>query len=285
MKLAATLILYHPGADVLSNINSYYNHVDKIFVFDNTETETYIKQSLQALSKVEYYQDFKNGGIANRLNEGAEIAIQQGFEWMLTMDQDSCFTHNAIHFYIDCFNKYSVKEKVAMFGIEFGGLQKSSTEKCLTSKEHQLITSGALVNLATFKTIGKFDENLFIDLVDHDYSIRAKICGFQLIRFTNIYLSHQIGKEVNRSSLKTLFIFKKKKNIHSPLRIYYIYRNLLYLQKKYKGNERAFVKCVQVTAKNNIANSFFYGREAIKIVQYLIQARRDYGKNKMGKIE
>ena len=285
MKLAATLILFHPGADVLSNIHSYYNHVDKIFVFDNTEIETNIKQSLQALSKVEYYQDFKNEGIAKRLNNGAEIAMKQGFGWMLTLDQDSCFANNAIDFYIDCFNKYSTKEKVAMFGIEFGSLQKSSTQECSTSQSEQLITSGAILNLDSFKAIGNFDEKLFIDLVDHDYSFRAKICGFLLIRFTNIYLSHQIGKQVNRSSLKTLFIFKKKKNIHSPLRIYYIYRNLLYLQTKYKGKENLLVKSVHVTAKTNIANSFFYGRNAIKIIQYLIRARRDYGKNKMGKIE
>lgn len=283
MKIAAVVILYYPEADLISNIKTYYDHVDKIFVFDNSDSESSIKLGLLSLSKVEFFQDFNNEGIAKRLNEGAEKCMQQGFEWMLTMDQDSCFSPQAIKYYFNCFNNYTGKENVAMFGTSYGRHEKPSEEKCTITEKYQLITSGSFVNLNLLKNIGGFDERLFIDLVDHDYSIRVKFCGFSLIQFSNIYLQHHIGYEVYRSSIKTLFLIKKKKIIHAPLRCYYVYRNQLYLQKKYKDQNNTFLKDVRKTAISNIFNCIYYGRNTIKILKYLISAKHDFKKNKTGK--
>lgn len=283
MKIAAVVILYHPEENFISNLKTYYDAIDKIFVFDNSETESSVKHNLLSLSKVDFFQNFKNEGIAKRLNEGAEICIQQGFEWMLTMDQDSFFSDGSIKYYFNCIDNYEEKSNVAMFGTNYGSLQKSSEEKCAATEKYQLITSGALVNLDIFKKIGGFDEALFIDLVDHDYTIRAKLCGYFLIQFSNIYMKHQIGKVVNRSSIKSLFLIKKKKIIHIPLRCYYVYRNQLYLQKKFKDHPTKLLTEVRKTAISNILNCIFYGRNTAKILQYIIAAKRDFKKNKMGK--
>src|SRR6476469_7072789 len=96
MKVAAVVILYHPPKDAISNIQTYYDWVDKIFVFDNSETKSAIHDDLIKLSKVELYQDFNNEGIAQRLNQACEIAIKEQFDWLLTMDQDTMFVENAI---------------------------------------------------------------------------------------------------------------------------------------------------------------------------------------------
>ncbi|MDB5221766.1 MAG: glycosyltransferase family 2 protein [Chitinophagaceae bacterium] len=285
MKIAAVVILYHPGQYFISNIRTYYNHVDKIFVFDNTETDSAVKEVLQQLSKVEFLQDYNNEGIAKRLNSGAQKAIQQQFEWMLMLDQDSYFSEESISNYFSCCNKYHSKENVAMFGTRYGRLKTSSSETCAPTEMHELITSGTLVNLNLFKKIGNFDEALFIDFVDHDYCIRAKIKGFSIIAFSNIYLSHELGRQVYRSSIKTLFLLKKRKAIHSPLRCYYMYRNLLYLEKKYENIKTPLLKNMRGTATGNILNSIFYGRDIIKTIKYFIAARNDYKKMKTGKIE
>lgn len=36
MKLAAVVVLYHPGEDLTGNINSYLPQVDKLLLWDNT---------------------------------------------------------------------------------------------------------------------------------------------------------------------------------------------------------------------------------------------------------
>ncbi len=68
MKIAAVVILYHPSQDTLLNVQTYYDFVDRIFVFDNTEIKSSIQDDLLKLQKVLLFHDCKNEGIAKRLN-------------------------------------------------------------------------------------------------------------------------------------------------------------------------------------------------------------------------
>jgi rhamnosyltransferase len=285
VKIAAAIILYHPPPEFISNLKSYYDHIDKLFIFDNTGAGPGIQKQLQQFSKVDYFQNDSNEGIATPINAAAAKAISENFEWMLLMDQDSCFSENSISSYLNCFRIYPGKENVALFGTKYGRLNKQSSETCEAAEIKELIISGSLVNLTLFKQIGKFDEALFLDFVDHDYCIRANAMGFSIIQFSNIYLSHQLGTEVYRSSIKTLFLIKKRKSIHSPLRCYYMYRNYLYLDRKYEGANISLLKNIRGTAIGNILNSIFYGRDTIKTMKYFIAARNDHEKKKMGRIE
>lgn len=285
MRIAALVILYRPDEYVVSNIKTYYDYVGKVIVFDNTETEPLLKQELLKLPKIEFYHDYKNEGIAKRLNEGAAMAIKQHFNWVFTMDQDSKFSEEAIKNYLKCFHQFENKEDVDIFGTKHNRLIKTSSEKCKPTEIHELITSGSLLNLQSYKTIGSFDEALFIDSVDHDYCIRAKLKGFCLIEFSNINLFHEVGKQVYKSSVKTFFLLKKKKEIHSPLRCYYMYRNLLYLEKKYKDATGTIMKTVRKIVINQIKACIFYGRDTVKVIRYLFAAYQDFKMMKMGKIE
>lgn len=285
MKIAAVVILYHPAKDAILNIKTYYDQVDKIFVFDNTEKESAIKDELLKLSKVKFTQDFKNEGIAKRLNEACTMAIKEGYEWILTMDQDSNFSQQAISYYMDCFNTYVNKEKVAMFGTFRSREIIPNIPECKPKEVQDMITSGSLLNLSLFYEIGSFDELLFIDLVDNEYCARARIKKFSIISFSNIHLVHELGKQVYNSSIKSLFLIKKKKEIHSPLRCYYMYRNMFYIENKYKDIDRNFTKRVRKDVIARIKMNLLYGREISKIMKYLKAAKEDFKQNKMGRKE
>jgi rhamnosyltransferase len=285
MRIAAVLILYHPDESVISNIRTYYNDIEKIIVFDNTESEPLLKEEFLKLDKVEFQHDHKNEGIAKRLNEAAGKLIQEQYDWLLMMDQDSSFSEDAIKNYLRWIYKYENKDKVAIFGTRYSRMKKAAAEECKPTEIHELITSGSLLNLGGYKTIGAFDEALFIDSVDHDYCIRAKLKGFSLIEFSNIYILHEIGKQVYKSSIKTLFLLRKSKEIHSPLRCYYMYRNLLYLDLKHKPSCAAEMKMIRKVVINQIKACLFYGRDTWKIIKYLIAAYGDFKSSKMGKIE
>lgn len=282
MKIAAALILYNPTKDLPDNLSSYYNFVDKIYVFDNSATTHAITQNL-LLPKIKYFHDHKNEGIAKRLNEAATLALKEGFDWLLTMDQDSSFSRDSITRYINCANNFSGIESVAMFGTGYGRTNESGTG-CNFVEADNLITSGMLLNLEAYRQIGAFDENLFIDSVDHDYVIRAKIKKYRVIRFTNIFIHHQLGQVVNRASIKTLFLIKKKKILHSPLRCYYMYRNMLYLESKFKFEDIYLAKNLRKIVTGNLLANIFYGRNTFKILQLMWKARKDFRQNKMGKI-
>jgi rhamnosyltransferase len=282
MKIAAVAILYHPQENVLANILSYYDSVDKIFVYDNTETTSLNKDIFLDYPKIEYYHEFKNEGISKRLNDACEAAVREGFSWLLTMDQDSYFSEISISNYFKCVREYAGIERVAICGPQYTTPNVISDE-CNAKEVDLLITSGCLLNLSLFAVIGKFDEALFIDSVDHDYCIRAKINGFSIIKFSNIYMSHALGHEVFRASIKTLYIARKKKQVHSPTRCYYMYRNLLYLESKYSSLEINTLITIRNSIIYHLKVSMLYGSNPSLIGRYLIKAKSDFKNNRMGK--
>jgi rhamnosyltransferase len=282
-RIAAVVILYHPASDVVENIKSYYEYVDRLYVFDNTDGLSTIQIKLKGLEKVQYFHHQQNDGVAKRLNQAAELAIKNNFNWLLTMDQDTNFSKEAIENYIKCLITFPQKESVAIFGTAYGKEAGNSTAQCAAVEEDNLITSGMLLNLNAYTSIGAFDENLFIDSVDHDYCIRAKLSSFSIIKFNNIYIQHNLGNEVFRASIKTLFLVRKRKKIHSPLRCYYMYRNLLYLQKKFEGKHVYLALNLAKIVKGNLQNSLLYGRESVAVIHHLILAFMDFKQNKMGK--
>ena len=283
MKIAAAVILYHPTEEVITNIKTYYDFVDKVLIYDNTEIKTPIQDRLLELDKVTLYHDFENKGISIRLNAAASVALELQYDWLLTMDQDSSFSSKDISTYLSCFEKYKNKESVAAFGVKYR-MEKPVKDICESEDAEALITSGMLLNTRICEEIGKFDEALFIDSVDHEYCIRAQMTGYRIIQFVNVQLTHAIGNVVNRSSIKSLFIIKKKKEIHSPLRCYYMYRNMLYLEDKYRHSNRIFSKLIRKYVVSHIKLCLLYGRNSLKILRYVQLARQDFRNNKMGKI-
>lgn len=283
MKIAAAIILFNPDKSCLANINSYINHVQKLYIFDNSESEHKLKNDIEALPNVEYYHDKTNKGLSKRLNEGCSLAIKDGYDWLLTMDQDSSFFEGDFTKYMSCVNQFEAMETVAMFGLAHEQLTSSAERQ--PEENIRLITSGSLLNLQTFKKIGLFDEALFIDLVDHDYCIRAIGAGYKTVRYNNILLSHHLGNTVYNASIKTLFLFKKKKIIHLPVRYYYMVRNTFYLIKKFENQNLPYVNCLRADLNTRLKIAFFYSRNIRQIWKYIRLGYHDYKLNKMGKID
>jgi len=285
MKTAAIIILYHPTAQFIENMLSYYDEVERIFVYDNSESESGIKTALSQYPKVVFHQDFINEGISKRLNMGCEAALEENFDWVLTMDQDSKFSAKTAGYFLHCCRVYPTLNSVALFGCGYGRENIVSTPDCAPEKIGEMITSGMVLSLQKFSVIGPFDEALFIDSVDHEFCIRAQLSNFDIVRFNNIYLQHEVGDEVNRGSVKSLFLIKKKKIIHSSLRCYYMYRNMLYLEEKYKKSHPPFAKIIREFVITHMKICFLYGRDSIKLFKYIQKAKADYAHQKMGRID
>ena len=59
-----------------------------------------------------------------------------------------------------------------------------------------LISSGSLIALAALSEIGPFDDQLFIEHVDTDWSLRASAKGFGLYGVASAVLEHTIGDAI-----------------------------------------------------------------------------------------
>ncbi|MEA5427189.1 glycosyltransferase family 2 protein [Arcicella lustrica] len=285
MKIAAVVILYHPTENTLDNIKTYAKAVDKVYVFDNTEEGTFLKKNLMEIPNITYLHDNHNAGIAKRLNTSAQMAINEGFDWLLMMDQDSKFEGNAIQYYWDGVSKFPHPENVGLFGPQFSRNNKQSLAQSSYQEIDGMITSGTLLNLNIYQQIGKFDEALFIDAVDIEYCLRVQKAGFKMIQLINVFIQHELGQTEKKASIKTLYLIKKEKELHSPLRYYYMYRNNLYVQSKYKGFDKQTMQKINRNAMSFLKKGFFYGSNSWEIVKYIVEARRDFKQNKMGKYQ
>lgn len=282
MKLAGTVILYHPDTTLMDRIKTYINILEVLYVIDNTESnDINIKNEVLKFEKVKYFHDGENKGIAIRLNEVAETAIKDGHSALLTMDQDSCFDLNMAQQYIDCIGNFKSYSNAAMFGVEF--LRKPQLSNCNSDKVSELITSGSILNLGLFEKIGKFDENLFIDYVDHEYCYRAITRGYDIIKLNNIFLQHSVGEAVQKRSPRS---FKyTNRSFHSSVRIYYMVRNYLYVKSRYNRSFSVEMKQQQKSILTRIKNKLLYSNERFKLIRLIFRAFKDYKVGKMGKIE
>lgn len=221
MKISGVVILYNPIIeDVISNIKTYIEPLDVLYVFDNSDNGFLNKETVITISpKVIYFSGDGNRGIAYALNFTAQIAFKSEFEWILTMDQDSSFLlPNGFKYYLNSIQK-EINTENAFFSPMYPG-------EGTNSEQH--FTSGSVMNLKAWLEIGKFDENLFIDEVDGDFTYRLSAANYKLKKIRTSNLIHNLGDKFYRKFLwKTLC-----SDNHTALRKYYIARNRVYLMKK-----------------------------------------------------
>jgi len=280
MNIAGVVILYHPDIEQLSdNIQTYLNGLNQLYVYDNSESKTPgIEEALLKLHpSIQYHYFNANEGIAKRLNQAIAQATSNQYDYLLTMDQDSSFKDGD-------FDKYKLSiqssgdSNVAQFGVNCQPdftLPKDEPEEVLT-----LITSGSVLNLSLTKHIGPFNEDLFIDFVDAEFSYRVIQNGYTNLMFSNIVLNHALGTLVEGRGLGN---FKKSMRIiHAPTRVFYIVRNGLYLLFKAQGltssMKKDVIRCIKI-----IKNDLIYNPELLAVYKNLFSGISAFLMNRMGK--
>ena len=139
--------------------------------------------------------------------------------------------------------QFPQKDKLAVIGsnyldptlvrpfLEFDSQEARSWQEVKTT-----ITSGSLVSLPAFGTIGPFREELFIDGIDFDYCLRARSLGFEIIITCKPLMQHGIGAATrHRLPWKTTGTSN-----HLAIRRYYMSRNQLVLVREYFWKEPAW---------------------------------------------
>ncbi len=228
-NIAAVVVVYNPSEEVLRNIFTYIDYVDKLYLYDNSPTPRLTNSLSKYKSKIEYLGNGKNNGIAFALNVGANKAIKDGYKLLLTMDQDSSFSDKNIPLLFDFTHKFSLDN----IGIISPFHNTKGYRVPVSTKEYEevlaVMTSGNMLNLEIFKRVGGFLEEFFIDYVDFEYCLRLNSMGYKVIQLNNIILEHNLGELITRKFFgRTISVTN-----HPPLRLYYRTRNRLYVTQKY----------------------------------------------------
>lgn len=130
-----------------------------------------------------------------------------------------------------------------------------------------VIASGCLISMNALNQVGLMNDQLFIDYIDVEWSLRAKHFGFNVFITSRAKMAHTVGE--SRAN-----IFGRTISIHSPLRRYYLIRNSFFMLRQsyipfgYKMREVCFNLLRLLTG-------FIFSKERKKYIYYAYWGVRD----------
>lgn len=279
--VAAVVVLYFPDKDVYDNIMSFYDQVDVIILVDNSDIpDSFISHAFAEIPKVILIHNKANFGIAAALNQGAREAKQHKCAFLLTMDQDSRAIPGMVNVLKELFSNPNLERLAIASPLHLTSIGTYPSDDASEYEIRDTVwTSGNLLSLAAYDDAGAFAEELFIDFVDHEYCLRLRRLGYQVVQSNKTVLHHNIG--TNLRSFDVLFLPIIVSN-HSPLRRYYIMRNRLWVAKHYPEFKR-FIWVDRRRIIAEIITIFLYEDEKIDKFKMMVSGLVDYLHSKMGK--
>ena len=290
--------------NIMTYANEIIDAGGKCYIIDNTPVFSETRALFfQENPHFFYYHNKNINGIAGAQNFACNKAIKDGFSWIMTMDQDSFFEENNISEYLKLVSSYIETDKLAtsftlwmhknnreilslaeLVRYKILSPLKRKLLKMDTSKLHKpgsefytgdnitfpvlyVPASANIINLSVWKLIGGFDESLFIDQVDNDFSIRLVERGFKIVKFNDVRFSHYVGE-------KRFTIMKKHQPYYNSFRLYYIFRNHMIMLHRYPKFNSEYRKQLKWFIEEYCILSF----SAPKNIFIFLRAYKDYKK-------
>lgn len=277
MDYAGVVVLYNPSEEVKENILTYLSKIKRLYVIDNSENQNN-EDKLPKSKKIKYINNHQNLGIAKALNIACQEAINEGFAWILTMDQDSKFHEDNLQKLMD-FTENQNKNKVGIVSPYHLIATKIPKSKEEVDYPIEVMTSGNLLNLDAFQKIEGFKEWLFIDSVDTEYCMNLRVHGYEIIRLNKIELEHQLGDHKTYHILGHDVICSN----HNYIRRYYITRNIYYVYEMYHDAFPDYCEYLIRILKFQARNILCLEKDKIRKLRNMLRGKRDYKKRVKGK--
>ena len=230
MKIGGCVVFYNPSPEALENIQTYLPFLEMLVVVDNSTKYTDTSEKVKTIPKVVYLSQEGNLGIASALNKGMDYLYEHGMDLALTMDQDSKFpvanTKKILRLVEKNISEY------AILGLRYKNDERTYKKPTEIFEVNYWITSGNFVKLKDYKDVGGFQEELFIDSVDHEFCRQLVLHHRRIGIMRDYCLDHTIGSP--GKMIRMFGTYFPLSSNHSPIRYYYRFRNVWYLYHKDK---------------------------------------------------
>jgi rhamnosyltransferase len=291
-SIVSVIVLYKPDLNAFKKVLATHQDNFSAILLVNNSPEISL-DSLQS-QPVTIINNSSNIGLAAALNIGILEAKKQAAEMVALFDQDSVLPPNFTQQMLGYINNYNDDNLVAVYCPIYHNKVTEETTKHINFKPfrlirslvikneeyahpHYVITSGSMIPVNVFDVVGLMREELFIDFVDIEWCLRARKQGYEIVAFNNVMIDHQLGDYSVR-------FMGHPYPIHSPLRMYYSFRNAMYLYrlKEIDWNWRL------VDATRNLWRFLFYMlfvKNRRIYFRYIIKGYYHGLLKKMGKLE
>jgi rhamnosyltransferase len=274
--ILAVVVSFNGLEKTINTVKCLQNKVAHIYIVDNaSDRDSRIMLKIYDNNidiTVNYLSE--NLGIGNALNKGIEKAKELGLSWLLTMDQDSLVNEAMIKLYCSAINQKS--DFICLTpNIVYNGINNIMNSGAVEFA----ITSGNLIKVSVFDEIGYYNEDLLIDCIDFDLSLRIRYAGYDINKIYDAIMIHELGDSKGYHPVLNKFYIS-----HPPVRRYYMFRNHCYLIEKYILKFPWFI--IKLTIANLILLLLipFFDRRPFASLKYIVKGFCDYCKKKKGSI-
>ncbi|MDB5014031.1 MAG: WbwY [Daejeonella sp.] len=296
-SFCAGFVLYNPENDIfIKSIEVLLSLSIQVIVFDNSTTSDFLNKNIEVLEKafkseiIILYSDEGNIGLAAGYNTIVEKVLTiDNCSGLFLFDQDTVLNHNAVTLLIDSF------KTLATDGVPFGVLagypfRKENVPYRIRPIERSInglgnllrvksvSSSFSLIPLETFKRIGLFRTDFFIDHIDMDFSMRCWNNGLPVYIELNAKFEHNIG--IGDVMIFGHYLFP----IGDDYRHYYQVRNMII---SYSYNDKSvwlIYKDIVVRSLVVLAISVYAGG-FVKRYGFLLKGIKDGFKGVTGKLK
>lgn len=240
----AVIVTYHASDHVVTLTRRLLEECGKVLVVDNGSAPE-ILSALGRITDVQVLPQPLNIGVAAALNIGAQIAESAGTDWLLTMDQDSMPQPGMVAALLAAAARNPLAAQVGpaideptRAAADYKWTRPAwgpffRRDRCMAGADLPrvtcLITSGCLVRLKDWRLLGGWDEGLFIDYVDVDFSLRVLRAGLDNVATGSAVLRHSLGNRTEGRLLGKAW----RPTHHSALRLRYMARNRIALLRRH----------------------------------------------------
>ncbi|TDG12761.1 glycosyltransferase [Seongchinamella unica] len=207
-EVALVVVTYCPGERLVRNMQVAADQFERVFLVDNTVGGESILENLDE-QKFEIILNHQNLGLGDALNTGCRRAMESGYEWAVTLDQDTelltgflggmlaAWSASPVPAVVLGSNYYNASRGVSRF-------PESVMPEAI--EQTTVITSGSLMHLPTWCSLGMFREDYFIDSIDHEFCLRVRRAGYAVAVNCQLGMRQYIGEDSGHSGYISRFL-------------------------------------------------------------------------------
>ncbi|WP_281165098.1 glycosyltransferase [Liquorilactobacillus sicerae] len=227
-EVAVIMVTFNPKLSILKKTLPQLQRCFSLVVSDNgSHNVNQIKQLLRSAPNAKLLAHSRNLGIAKAQNDALRYIFKnlKQIKYFCFLDQDSFLAESKILKLCQDLHNLMTSKKAAILGpaIKVPFLGKQNVFQHQYQLVPEIISSGSVIAKQMFTKLGLFSEELFIDFVDYEWCWRARKYGYHVFVDQNVFLKHQLGWKKNE--------IRRGQNIIAAFRLYYVFRNCLYLMK------------------------------------------------------
>ena len=280
--ICGVVVTYFPDAEVMANLCALRLQLRRVVVVDNgSPAESFAGIRAAGFAVIE---NETNMGIATALNQGIRWAREQGCEWVFLFDQDSRVTEGYVGRMLAGFEGSEFGDRLGILVPRYVDRRFGSVLKAPRGKGVGLeaaTTSGSLTPMRVFEAAGLFAEELFIDGVDYEFSLRVRRLGFAIDECVKAELLHSPGTPQYHTMLGKRFQVAN----YSPVRRYYQERNKIWVAKRYWRDFLGFCLGQFLISAKDLLKIVLVEEDKARKCRFFLRGVRDGLRGRTGRLE